>query len=118
MDAITYLQVGDYLLPDLKLSEEETKITLGRWGIAHKEFLKAHKKGLYSHLLLSCKLYQHCKEIEDSAKEQIYQITKQMALAENITEELKATDQMAWVGEMNSIRNRAEEIILRNLIYV
>lgn len=118
MDDITYSRVGDYLLPNLALLEEEMKITLGRWGMAHKEFLKEHKKSMYSHLLISGKLYQHCKEIEDTAKEQIYLITKQMAQAENVTEELKANDQMAWVGAMNSIKHRAEEIILRDLIYV
>ena len=118
MDDITYTKVGDYFLPDLALPEEEMKIILGRWGMAHKEFLKEHKKSMYSYLLLSGKLYQHCKEIEDTANEQIYLITKQMAQAENVTEELKATDQMAWVGAMNSIKHRAEEIVKSELIYV
>ena len=118
MDNITYSEVGDYYLPDLALPEEETKIILGRWGMAHKEFLKEHKNVLYSHLLFSGKLYQHCKEIEDTALNRLELLINQMKSAEGITEELKANDQMAWVGAMNSIKHRAEEIITNELIYV
>ena len=117
MDNITYSKAGDYFLPDLDIPTAEKNTTLGRWGMAHKKFLNGHKKGLYSYLLISGKLYQHCKEIEDTAMKRIYLLTKQMALAENVTEELKATDQMAWIGTMNSIRSRAEEIVKSELIY-
>ena len=118
MSDIEYYKYGDYYLPALKLPEEETEITLGRWGIAHKNWMKKHKPILYTQLLTSGKLMQHCKEIEDAAKNRLELIIVQLAKDEGITEYLKASDQMAWVGAMNSIRNRAEEIIRNELIYI
>ena len=118
MSDIEYYKSGDYYLPALKLPEEETAITLGRWGMEHKNWLKKNKPILYTQLLTSGKLMQHCKEIEDTAKERIDLIIKKMAKAESVTEQLKATDQMAWVTAMNSIRNRAEETVRNELIFI
>ena len=118
MGDIEYYKSGDYYLPTLKLPEEETMFTLGRWGKAHKDWLKKHKPILYTQLLTSGKLMQHCKKIEDSANDRFELIMRQMAKSEGITELLKAIDQMAFVGAMNSIRIRAEEIIRYELIYL
>lgn len=115
---ISYTLNGDYYLPDLALPEEETAATLGRWGRAHKDWLKSNKPLLYSELLMSGKLMRHCKEIEDTAEVRLELIVSQMAQAEGVTEQLNADDQMEWVVRMNNIRNRAEEIIRSELIYL
>lgn len=115
---ISYTLDGDYYLPDLALPEEETAVTLGRWGRAHKDWLKSNKPLLYSELLMSGKLMRYCKEIEDTAEVRLELIVSQMAQAEGVTEQFKADDQMEWVMRMNNIRNRAEEIIRSELIYL
>lgn len=117
-EEITYTEVNGYLLPNLAIPEEEAAVTLGRWGMEHKDWLKKNKPILYSELLMSCTLFRHCKEIEDVAEERLNLITRQMAQAEGVTEQLKSDDQMAWVGAMNSIRSRAEEIIRDELICI
>lgn len=114
---ISYTLHGDCYLPDLTLPEEETNITLGRWGQMHHNFLKNHRRETLANLLTSGKLMQHCKEIETTALDRRELIMKQMAKAEGITEHLKATDQMAWAGAMNNIKSRAEEIIKDELIF-
>ena len=113
----TYTQVGDYLLPNLTLPAEEKNIVLGRFGMAHKKYLKENKKILYSELMISGKLFSHCKEVEDRAGDMLETLIKQMANSEGITEELKVTDQMAWVGAMNNIRICATEIVFQEVIY-
>lgn len=113
----TYSRHGDYLLPDFKLPEQEENVTLGKWGHMHRRYLKKHKRVLYYNLLTSGKLMQYCKEVEDLANERFNLIVNQLARAEGITESLKETDQIAWVQAMNSIRNRAEEIIKTELIF-
>lgn len=115
---ISYTLNRDYYLPDLALPEEETAVTLGRWGRAHKDWLKSNKPLFYSELLMSGKLMRHCKEIEDTAEVQLELIVSQLAQAEGVTEQLKADDQMEWFGHMNNIRIRAEEIIRSELIYL
>ena len=114
---ISYTLNGDYYLPDLALPEEETAVTLGKWGRAHKDWLKSNKPLFYSELLMSGKLMRHCKEIEDTAEVRLELIVSQMSQAEGVTEQLKADDQMEWVGRMNNIRNRAEEIVLYEVVY-
>ena len=113
----TYSQVGDYLLPDLSLPDEEKNIVLGRFGMTHKTWLKSNKPVLYRQMIISASLFRHCKEIEDRAGNMLEIFMKQMAKAEGVTEELKAADQMAWVGAMNNIRHRATEIVFREVIY-
>lgn len=114
----TFSHRGDYLLPNLTLPEEEMAITLDRCGLARKDWLKKNRPILYSKLLTSCKLIRHCKEIEDTAKERLSLVARQMAKAEGATEQLKADDQMEWVEHMNDIRAHAEEIIESELIYL
>ncbi|HIU35971.1 MAG TPA: TnpV protein, partial [Candidatus Fimenecus excrementigallinarum] len=102
----TYRQVGDYLLPNLTLSEEEQK-PIGIWGQRHARHLKQHHKILYYNLLTSGKLNAHLAEIDRQAEEMFFRLVKQMAEREGVTEQLKAQNQMEWVGRMNNIRNRA-----------
>ena len=112
---IQYLRVGDDYIPDLTLPEESRPI--GRWGRMHREYLKEHKPIQYNCLLLSGKLWTYLADLNEQAQDRLDRIIEQMKTAEGITEDLKANDPMAWVGAMNNIRNRAEEIILQKLIY-
>jgi len=102
--------------PNLELPEEETP-RYGKYGRMRYTYLREHKKAYYTTLLFDGKLVAHLNEIDDAANTQLELITKQMAKFQEITEARKATDQMAWVGAMNSIRNAAEEIVLSELIY-
>ena len=113
---IEYIRCGDYHIPDLKLPEENRPI--GKWGRMHRDYLKEHRPILYDDLILSGKLWTYLADLNQQAQERLEAIISQMTAAEGITEELKATDQMAWVQRMNSIRARAEEIIREELIYV
>ena len=112
----TYTQVGDYLLPDLIIDEAEQQ-PIGKYGRMRKRYLKEHRPILFSNLLLSGKLDQHLAEIDHACVEGIDLLTRQMADQEGVTEALKATDQMEWVRRMNNIQNRAEEIVLNELVY-
>ena len=113
----TYRQVGDFKIPNLTLLPEEANITLGKWGMLHKDYLLKHKKVLFVTLLTQGKLYQHCAEIENQAREMFDTLVKQMKEAEGVTEKLKADNQMEWVAQMNNIRSRATEIINHDIIY-
>ena len=112
----TYTQVGDYLLPNLIIDEAEQQ-PVGKYGRMWKRYLKEHRPILFSNLLLSGKLDQHLAEIDHACVEGIDLLTRQMADQEGVTEALKATDQMEWVRRMNNIQNRAEEIVLNELVY-
>ena len=101
--------------PNLELPEEETP-RYGKYGRMRRTYLQEHHEGLYTGLLLSGKLNTHLNEIDETAHARMELMTKQMAAAQGITEDLKATDQMAWVGAMNNIRNAAEEIVFTELI--
>lgn len=111
----TYTLVEDHLIPDLIIADREP---LGKWGLLRKHFLREHHRALYSSWLLTGKLDEHLTQIEKDCEERFELITMQMAEQENVTEGLKADDQMEWVRRMNSIWNRAEEIVLHELIYV
>ena len=111
---IQYIRVGDYFIPDLMLPEESRPI--GKWGRMHREYLKEHKPIQYNCLLLSGKLWTYLADLNEQAQDRLDRIIEQMKTAEGITEDLKVSDPMAWVGAMNNIRNRAEEIILQELI--
>ena len=111
----TYTRIGDYFLPDLIIDEAERPI--GKYGRMRKRYLKEHRPILFSNLLLSGKLDQHLAEIDHACVEGIDLLTRQMADQEGVTEALKATDQMEWVRRMNNIQNRAEEIVLNELVY-
>ena len=112
----TYTQVGDYLLPDLIIDETEQQ-PVGKYGRMRKRYLKEHRPVLFTNLLLSGKLDQHLTEIDRACTEQMELLTRQMADWEAVTEALKAADQMEWVRRMNNIQNRAEEIVLNELVY-
>ena len=113
----TYTQVGDYYLPDLKLPEEEKQANIGVWGMRHKRFLKENHRVLYANLMTSGKLVTYLDDIERQATTMFLRLVKELAEKENVTEELKATDQVLWVQEMNNIRNRVTEIVNAELIY-
>ena len=115
-NGLWYELIGDYYIPVLTLSSEEQR-PIGKWGRMHRDYLKEHRPILFSDLILSGRLWTYLADLNEQAKERLSLIIEQMKASEGVTEELKATDQMAWVGAMNSIRNRAEEIILRELIY-
>lgn len=112
----TYTQVWDYLLPDLKLPEEEQQ-PIGVWGQRHWRYLKDHHRATYATLLTSGKLNSYLAGIDRQAEEMFLRLVKQMAEVEGVTETLKATDPMEWVGRMNNIRSRAMEIVNSELIY-
>ena len=113
----TYTQVGDYMLPDLLPAEEEKKANISIWAMRHKRYLKQHHKVLYYNLLTSGKLNSYLVDIEQQAQDLFSRLVKDLAENENVTENLKATDQMLWVRKMNNIRNRATEILNSELIY-
>ena len=113
----TYIRVGDYFLPDLKLPETETQ-SIGIWGQRHKRYLKEHKRLFYSNLLTSGKLNSYLADIDRQAEEMFSRLVKQMAECEGVTEQLKAENQLELVGKMNNIRSRAVEIIDVELICV
>ena len=112
----SYTKVGDYLLPNLRIDESEQQ-PVGKYGRMRKRYLKEHRPVLYTNLLLSGDLFQHLEEIEKTCEERMELLSQQMAKQEGVTEALKATDQMEWVRRMNSIQNRAEEIVLHDLVY-
>lgn len=113
----TYRQVGDYLLPNITIPKAETE-HIGIWGQRHLRYLKEHRKVLYYNLLTSGKLNSHLAEIDKMAEDMFFRVVKEMAEKQGVTEQLKATDQMAWVGKMNNIRNAAIEIVKQELIFV
>ena len=113
----TYTQVGDYMLPDLLPAEEEKEANIGAWGMRHKRYLKQNHKVHYYNLLTSGKLNSYLVDIEQQAQQLFLRLVKHMAEREGLTKQLKAYNQMAWVGRMNNIRSRAMEIINVELIY-
>lgn len=115
-NGLWYELIGDYYIPVLALTTEE-QCSIGKWGRMHRDYLKEHRPILYNDLILSGQLWTYLADVNEQAQNRLEVIIDQMKASEGVTEELKAADQMAWVGAMNSIRNRAEEIILREMIY-
>ena len=115
-NGLWYELQGDYYIPCLVLDEAGTS-PIGMWGRNHQQYLKEHRPMLYSDLVLSRKLYSYLADIDTQARNKLHLLVTQLVEKEGINEQLKAQDQMAWVGAMNNIRNRAEEIILQELIY-
>ena len=116
MAEITYTRQGDYNLPNL-LPPQEPEVPSGKYALLRKKFLKEHRRITYTNLLTSGKLSSHLAEIQQSAQRRMEEIAAQMAKAQGVTEELKASDQMKWVQMMNNIQNAAEETVLAELIY-
>ena len=112
---LTYTRNGDYLIPDLNLSEQPEK-SLGKYGRMRKAYLKEHRPLIYNHLLMSEKLYPHLLEIEKTANSRLEQMMPRLAESAGATEELKARDPMRWVGLMNTCKAQAEEILMAELI--
>ncbi len=110
----TYRREGDYLIPNITLPEQQP---IGIWGRRHLRYIKEHRKAYYTGLLLGGNLNSYLAEIDARANEMLDRLTMQMAQKQGITEELKAQDQMAWVGAMNNIRNSVEEIVKAELIF-
>ena len=115
-NGMSYTLHGDYYLPDLVLREEEP--TYGKYGMLRKQFLKEHRSAGYQYLLLTGKLNEHMNQTDQEARDQVETLMAQMTEKQGVTEELKAQDQMEWVRLMNNIKASAEEIVLKNMIYV
>ena len=110
----TYRQEGNYLLPNLTVPE---RVSIGIWGQRRRQYLRGHRKALYNALLLSGKLDNHLADINQQAEDMFFQLVKQMAEQEGITEQLKADSQMEWVGQMNNIRSAVEEMVTTEIIF-
>ncbi len=115
MQELNYIRCSDYYIPDICLPEGTR--TIGRWGRMHRDYLKEQRPVRFNALCLSGELWTYLADLNEQAQNRPELIIKQMAASEGVTEDMKAADQMAWVGAMNNIRNRAEEIVLRELIY-
>lgn len=114
-NGLWYAKQGDYYLPCLELPEEEKPI--GIWGQRHLRYIKQHKRVFYTNLLTSCKLNSYLADIDKQAEEMFSRLVKDLAKKENVTEKLKAENSMLWVQRMNSIHNRAKEIVNAEMIY-
>ena len=112
---MNYVLAGDYYIPDLKLPNEER--TIGKYGRMHRDYLKEHHPMRFNHLVLEGQLWTYLADLNEQAQNRLQLIISQMQEAESVTDELKENDQIAWIKAMNSIHNRAEEIVLRELIY-
>lgn len=113
---ISYTKVDDYLLPDLKLEDKE-RFNIGKYGLIKLEYLKKNKRGLYTELLMKDKLNEYLYDIDIIANSRINDLILLLAEKENVDERLKQNNQILWVGKMNNIKNIAEEIVLKELIY-
>ena len=114
---ISYTRIGDYLLPDLKLENKE-RFNIGKYGLLKLDYLKKNKRGLYTELLMKDKLNEYLHDIDIALVEKEQSLIKELAERENITEKLKSSNQRLWIGKMNNIKNRVEEIIFKEYIYV
>lgn len=116
MNDITYSKNGDYFIPDIALSEQEAK-PLGKYGRLRRAYLQEHRQTLYNHLVLSEKLFPHLNEVDEQAQHLLDTMIPSMMKAVDITEQLKTTDQMEWVGLMTAVKAQIEEVIFAELIY-
>lgn len=115
-NGIDYVLVGDYYIPDLKLPEEERSI--GKYGRIHREYLRENKPLLFNDLVLNCQLWTYLADINEQAQDRLQVIIRQMQKAESVTEKMKEDNQWEWILRMNSIYNRAKEIVLKELVYI
>ena len=113
---LTFTKNGDYLIPDLSLTEQESR-PLGKYGRLRKKYLEEHRPILWNQMILTETLFPHLREIEETANRRLEQMMPDLLTAAGVTEDLKARDPMTWVGLMNSCKAQAEEVILRELIY-
>lgn len=115
-NGMSYTLHGDYYLPDLVLREEEP--TYGKYGMLRKQFLKEHRSARYQYLLLTGKLNEHLNQTDQEAREQVETLMEQMTEKQGVTEELKVQNQTKWVRLMNNIKASAEEMVLREILYI
>ena len=115
---ITYHKEGDYLIPDLIMEKSNSTYNVGKYGHLRNNFLKEHKRGLYTELMINGTLTDHLIDIDKTATARVNNIINKLAKVENVNEDLKSREQLAWVQAMNNIKNRAEEIVFNELIYV
>ena len=115
---ITYTKVGNYLIPDLTLPPETDERPIGAWGMRHKRYLMEHKKAIFTIMQMNGTLPTYLADLNELSEDMFLRLVKQLAENEGITEQLKAENQMEWVGRMNNIRSRATEIVNSELIYV
>ena len=115
-NGLWYELQGDYYLPCLSLPQEEQN-SVGVWGQRHLRYIKEHKRAFYANLLTSCKLNSYLADVDEQAEKMFSRLVKQLAEQENVTEKLKAENQMLWVQKMNNIHNRATEVVISDLIY-
>ena len=114
---IEYVKVGSYYLPNLVLEPEE-KITLNKYGLLRLDYLKKHKKAEYTIMFMNMTLNKHLKEVQEQSQARVNELIEQLKAKSDLTEDMKNTDMLYWVGTMNVIKNQAEEIVLKELIYV
>ena len=114
---ISYTLVGDYYLPNLKLEQEE-KVQLNKYGLLRLDYLKKHKKAELSIMFMDMTLNKHLKEVQELAQTRVNELVEQLKAKSGLTEDMKNTDMLYWVGTMNAIKNQAEEIVIKELIYV
>ena len=110
--SISYRRVGDYNIPNLTLPPEEANVTLGKWGMLHKDYLEKHNRVFFNLLLAQGKLYQHCAEVEKHAQKMFDTLVEQMKKRECVTEQLKEEHQMEWIAMTNNIQRKATEIVI------
>ena len=115
-NGLSYTLNGDYYLPDLVINEEET--TYGKYGIMRKQFLKEHRSVKYQYLVLTGKLTEHLNQVDKEAREKVEMLMEQMAEQWDVTEKLKTQNQMEWMQRMNNIKTNAEEVVLKENIYL
>ncbi len=113
---LTYIKTGDYYIPNLQL-EQEPEMPLGKYGRMRKAYLQEHRPIIWNEMILTGELYAHLREIDQTAHERLEQMMPKLMQEAGVTEQLKASDPMKWVGLMNTLKSQAEEIILQELIY-
>ena len=116
-NTISYRRVGDFKIPNLILPPEEATVRLGKWGMLHKDYLQKNKKVLFTTLLTQGKLYQHCAEVENQARDMFDTLIEQMKATEGVTEQLKEENQFEWVCCMQNIEARVREVVNNEIIY-
>ncbi len=116
-NSISYRRVGDYLIPNLIIPPEEARVSLGKWGMLHKDYLEKHNRVFFNLLLTQGKLYQHCAEVEAQSRDMFDTLIEQMKETEGVSEQLKDENQMEWVCRMQNIEARAREIVNSEIIF-
>ncbi len=114
---ISYRQVGDFKIPNIIFPPEQANITIGKWGMMHKDYLEHNKRGLFMLMVTKCTLWPYLADVDRQANEMYDLLIEQIKEAEGVTEELKEQDQLEWVQRMGNIQQRAREIVCNELIY-